>query len=144
MCHMFRATCCMSPVTYNLSLMPTATATFHPPANSPTMHSRLVCKDQKKTKNAKNQLSLLKIKLSSRYPILAIVSLTRGLQSTRKCGFQEGTTYVIQHTTFGHCNLQTELATWQISGNVQIAIYCQLNCESIPLPILSRYLPILP
>ena len=37
----------MSCVTYTLSLNPTATATDPPPAKSPTMHSSLVCKDQK-------------------------------------------------------------------------------------------------
>ena len=40
--------CHMSPVSCHLSLTPTVTATDPPPANSPTMHSSLVCKDQQK------------------------------------------------------------------------------------------------
>ena len=43
MCHMSRVTC------YLLETL-TATATYHPPANSPIMHSRLVCTDQKHKK----------------------------------------------------------------------------------------------
>ena len=39
-------TCCVSPFTCLLSLTPTGTPTDLPPANSPTMHSRLVCEDQ--------------------------------------------------------------------------------------------------
>ena len=50
-CHMSGATfvCCVSRVTYCLSLTPTATATNPPPDNSPDMHSRLVCKDKPQT-----------------------------------------------------------------------------------------------
>ena len=39
--------CHMSDVTCHLLLTPTATATDPPPANSPTMHSRLVHQDKK-------------------------------------------------------------------------------------------------
>ena len=39
--------CRRSPVTCHLSLMPKATATDPPPANSPAMHRRMVGKDQK-------------------------------------------------------------------------------------------------
>ena len=42
--------CCMSPVTCHLSLTPTVTAIDPPLANSPTMHSRLVCKYPKTQK----------------------------------------------------------------------------------------------
>ena len=45
MCHVSCVMCCMSCVTCQLSPTPTATATDPPPSNSPTMHSRLVCKD---------------------------------------------------------------------------------------------------
>ena len=42
--------CHVSHVTYHTSLTPIATATDPPPANSPTMHSRLVGQDPKKLK----------------------------------------------------------------------------------------------
>ena len=45
-CHMSNVMCHVSPVTCHMSLRPTATATDPPTANSPTIHSRLVCKDQ--------------------------------------------------------------------------------------------------
>ena len=44
-CHLSLVTCCVLPVTCHLPLMPTATATIPPTANSPTIHSRLVRKD---------------------------------------------------------------------------------------------------
>ena len=47
MCHVLRVACCLSPVTCHLSLMPQTSATNTPPANSPIIHSRLVCKDLK-------------------------------------------------------------------------------------------------
>ena len=46
-CHISCVTCHISTVTYHLSPTPTATVTDTPPANSPTMHSRLVHKDLK-------------------------------------------------------------------------------------------------
>ena len=45
--HFSSVTFRVSPVTCNLSLTPTATATNRPPASSPTKQSRLVCKYQK-------------------------------------------------------------------------------------------------
>ena len=58
MCHMSHITCHMSHVrfriesqiTCHLSLMPTATALYLPPANFPFMHSRLVPKTSKPEK----------------------------------------------------------------------------------------------
>ena len=47
MYHVTHVACRRSPVICHLSLMPKATATDPPPANSPTMHSRMVGKDQK-------------------------------------------------------------------------------------------------
>ena len=47
MYHGIPVACRRSPVICHLSLMPKATATDPPPANSPTMHSRMVGKDQK-------------------------------------------------------------------------------------------------
>ena len=41
-CHVLCVTCCMSPVTCHMSLTQTATATDPPPANSPSMHSRML------------------------------------------------------------------------------------------------------
>ena len=52
-CHMSRVN-----NTNNLSLMQTATATDLPPANSPIMYSRLVCKDQK-PKTLQNTIKLI-------------------------------------------------------------------------------------
>ena len=49
--HMSCATCHVSNVACHLSLTPTATATDPHPANSPSMHSRLVCKDPKKSQD---------------------------------------------------------------------------------------------
>ena len=94
MCLLSCVMCCMSPVTYHLSL--TTTVTYPPPAYSFNMHNRLVCKDPKPPKinqNAKNPPNLLEIKPSTSYLILAIRSLTRGLQSIAKLGFQEEATY---------------------------------------------------
>ena len=50
MCYVSHVGCHLSPINCHLSLTPSATVTDPPPTNSPTMHSRLVCKDQKKTK----------------------------------------------------------------------------------------------
>ena len=44
-CQVLHVTWHMPPVACHLSIMPPATATD--PANSPTMHRRLVCKDPK-------------------------------------------------------------------------------------------------
>ena len=52
-CYISCVMCNMSHVTCNLSHVKNATATKHPPANSPIMHSRLVCKDPKKCQNQK-------------------------------------------------------------------------------------------
>ena len=72
MCHMSCVMCQMSSVTCHLS---SATVTDPTPANSPTVHSRQVCKDRKtpkKFKTKKNHLIILKIKpgggVSSRKP----------------------------------------------------------------------------
>ena len=40
-CQVSGVTCCMSPVTCHMSLTPTSTARDPPPANSPSMHSRM-------------------------------------------------------------------------------------------------------
>ena len=50
MCHVSHVTCNLlrANCTYRMSLVPTATFTDPPISNSPTMHSRLVCKDTKK------------------------------------------------------------------------------------------------
>ena len=52
-CHVLCVTCHLIPVTYHLSLIPTATDPH--PANSPTMHSRLVHKNQKPKKVEKRK-----------------------------------------------------------------------------------------
>ena len=58
MCHISCVKCCvsyvmyhLSPVTCHLSLTTKTKAIDPPPANSPTMHSRLVCKEKKERKN---------------------------------------------------------------------------------------------
>ena len=53
----------LTPVTCQLSLTPTATATDPPSANSPSMHRKLVCKDQK-PKNIQTQKSLKRSNIS--------------------------------------------------------------------------------
>ena len=55
-CHMLHVTCHLSP-----TLTATATATEPPPANSPTMHSRLVCLKPKlkNSKHVKTQILFL-------------------------------------------------------------------------------------
>ena len=78
---------CRSPVICHLSLMPKATATDPPPANSPTMHSRMVGKDQKnqnKNLNKREREKKCKSKMSRGRPNLRLRSLTRSLQSTGK------------------------------------------------------------
>ena len=47
--------CCVSPVTCQLSLMPTATVTDPPSNSSPVMHIVLVCEDPKTGKNSEAQ-----------------------------------------------------------------------------------------
>ena len=47
MCHMSWEACRLSPVTCHMSYGPTDSARDPPPANSPTMYSRMVCKDLK-------------------------------------------------------------------------------------------------
>ena len=75
----------MLPVTYNLSLIPSATDPH--PANTTTIPSRLVCKEQKtKTKKLKTH----------KRKILAIRSLTRSLQLSRSWLLREGT-HTITH-----------------------------------------------
>ena len=83
-CHMSHVTCqvshvlChVSRVTCHLSLTPTATATEHSPANSPPMHSRLVCKDPQIRRNFKTQkyyCNCKNIEMFRSTPILAIRS----------------------------------------------------------------------
>ena len=71
-------------VTCLLSLKLTATATDPPTANSPIMHSRLVCKDPKTRKNFKtlNIIETAKMKTSRIMPKLVICSSTKSLKST--------------------------------------------------------------
>ena len=90
MCHVLRVTCHLSPAT-------NANSCSHnpPPANSPTMQSSLVCKDPK------NHSNLSQIKPSSTLPILAIHSLTRGLQSNGSVVFLRGR--------------QTDMATYRLN-----------------------------
>ena len=52
-CQMSHVKCCMPHVTCHMSLTPTAIATDPPPANSPTLHSRMVCKDKRFFLNAR-------------------------------------------------------------------------------------------
>ena len=44
---MSSVTCHALHATYHMPLIPTATVINSPPANSPTMHSMMVCEDQK-------------------------------------------------------------------------------------------------
>ena len=110
MCHVSRVMYHLSPVTCHLSLTPTAPATYRPPANSPMMHSRLVCKEARPRKllNAKNHQENKNPKMSRGMPIFALRSWIRSLQSTRKRVFRDGTAH--RHTTHGHHNLETESA----------------------------------
>ena len=55
MCHVSGVTYHGLCVTCHLSLTPTAKATDPPPANSPIMHSGLICKDQKPKKMSKRK-----------------------------------------------------------------------------------------
>ena len=66
--------CHMSPLTYHLSLIPTATATDHPPAKTQT--------PRQKTQ-----------KTSGGMPILAIKSFTKRVQATWKRGFRMAQTH---------------------------------------------------
>ena len=67
-------------------------------------------------------------------PILAIHPLTRGLQSTGKRGFRDGTH---KSPTHGHCDFETDSAQWadSVKTNVQ-KCYAQLilnpKCCAIP------------
>ena len=86
MCQASRVTCHKSCVACHLSLLPTATATDPPPADSPTMHNRLVLKDQttQTIKNSKSHQNRKTTKISRSMPTLLICSLTRSVLSTRK------------------------------------------------------------
>ena len=76
--------------TCHLSLRLTATAKDPPHANSPIMHSRLVCKNQKNITNLnrkKNHRNNKNPKMFRGMPILVMLSL----QPTRKWVFHDGT-----------------------------------------------------
>ena len=60
MCHVSFVACHVSRVTYHVSLTPTATATDPPPANSPIMHTKLLCKDPKPQKMSKRKKKYVK------------------------------------------------------------------------------------
>ena len=104
-CHMSHVKCHMSTVTHHLSLMPTATGPHL--ANFPTMHSRLVSKEQK-PKNIKhtNFIKTLQKKGVLSFPILAIRSLTRNLQLFRLWLSKEGTyIFLNTHTDIAYTRL---------------------------------------
>ena len=87
-CHVLHVTCHVSHITCHLSLTPTATATDPLPAKSPIIHSRLDNKTQEANKIFKTQ------KIIKKYygrPLLAMCPLTKGLQSTGKWVFRDGT-----------------------------------------------------
>ena len=75
MCNVSCVTSYLSPVTYNLSLMQTATDPH--PANSPTIQSKLVLEDPKTQKSWRTE-KIKKGVLS--FPKLGICSSTRSLQ----------------------------------------------------------------
>ena len=52
-CHMLCITCCVSPFTCHMPLTLKATVADPPPANSPTMNTRLILKDPKKFQKTK-------------------------------------------------------------------------------------------
>ena len=60
-------TCHMSCVTCPLSLKPTATSTDPSPANSPIMHSRLVCKDLTTKQKIQKSKKIITTKKTVRY-----------------------------------------------------------------------------
>ena len=49
MCHLSPVMCRVSPVICHMLITSTAIAMDHPPANSPTIHSRVVNRDKKAT-----------------------------------------------------------------------------------------------
>ena len=85
-----RFTCCVLRIMCHLSLTPTATATATdpPPPKCPTMNKRLVNDQKQNQKNTDNFQNLP----SYSYPILAIRSSNRSLQSTGKWGSRRGKT----------------------------------------------------
>ena len=90
-CHVSRVMCYLPPVINGNS----HSHRPFPPANSPIMHNRLVCHDLKtKTKKIKSKKSLkqkyIYIFIYRSKPILAIFTLTRGIQSTKNQGFHYG------------------------------------------------------
>ena len=94
-------TCRVSRVTCHLSLTPTATAIDPPPTNSPIMQSQLVPRDTKPKQISKHKIhqNNKNTKMSRGMPILAIHSLTRSLQSTRKWGFCNGARHTDKRLT---------------------------------------------
>ena len=102
---MSHVTCHVSHVTCHLSLTLTPAAKDLPLANLPIMHSRLVCKDQKKNiffKSSKQQ----KPKTAN------ITDTLFDLKSPvhRKAGFPRWTHTNTRHTSHRHLNFKTELA----------------------------------
>ena len=81
MCYVSPITCRVSPVTCHLSLTPTATAPDPPPAHSPTMLSKLCCKDPKNPKklNAKNHQNSKKPKTAPETAQLVVLFLAQDL-----------------------------------------------------------------
>ena len=92
-------TCADSITSYHLSLRPTDP----PPFNSPIMHSRLVCKNQKKIKT---QIFTKGKKLVWRYANISDTLFDQKSSIHREAFFCK---VMDKPTTFKHCNVQTDL-----------------------------------
>ena len=107
-CHLSGVMCQVSRVTCHLSLTPTATAT-DPPANSPIMHSRLVCEDPNILIRQKI-FEMAKPKTFKGYANISDTLFDQKSPVHREAGFLRWHTHTDRHKTHGHCNLEAELA----------------------------------
>ena len=80
-CHLSPVTCHLSPVTCHLSLTPTTIATDSPPANYPTLHSQVICKDPKPNCRKKRNKLLHSSEEKNIFPIFDISDTLFDLRS---------------------------------------------------------------
>ena len=123
-CHVSCVTCHMSLTTRHqpLSLPPTVIVVYPPPANCPLCST--VCwfsKTQNHEEISKHNqiIETTRTKNSRCIPILAIRSLTRSLQSTRKLGFRDGTHTETEGRFSESCPLPFQAGTDKSLSQVQ-------------------------
>ena len=109
--HMSHITRCLSPVTCHMSLMPTATATDSPAANSPTIHKWLVCKDQKNSECQKSSILTEK-------NIFQFCNIIYMVKRIRMDIMQNSVTFFLQLRSLNTCAHVLDLEQFKVSGRL--------------------------